>query len=206
MRTIQPDFSFKGDRDYVHGTDIVNFLLKSCGHQVRSLQIKFSRPLTRQAYFLIDTKKIENTVDISNACVTGSLTDETGVTFHYAFTPDTTKAIMHSYQYDASCLANFRTIPEGQTRLTFQYINRFTFIEELVAAMKHLCEHDSQAVGWRLAALKLNYAHTFLLNGSYSLSISRSISSLYRSATLSCDRSSKLFETLGEVEFIRLKP
>ena len=205
MRTIQSDFSYKGDRHYVHGTDVVNFLLTSCGDQVHSLHIKFLKPLTCQAYFLIDTKQIQNNIDISNACVSGYFIDKTGVTFHYALIPNTTKAIKHSYQYDESCLTIFHTIPEGQTSLTFQYINRFTFIEELVAAMKHLCEHDSQADGWRLAALKLNYEHTFVPNVSYSLSISRSISSRYRSATLTCHLSSKSCKNLGEVEFIRLK-
>lgn len=200
MKTIESRFLFKGNRDYVHGTDIFNELI-SLIPNICLINVKFLRPLHSQATWVIYSEDeysdhFESTTSISGSFLT--LDGSSGI-IKLAPLPD--KVINSNYSYDESQLNDSRFLPD-ESSISFQYTSTFSVIEELVSAMRFYCEKNSGLKGWRWAAINVN-PRDFLLYTTYELTIIKSVSTKYRVAKISGSENSVNVD-IGRIDFVRV--
>ena len=180
MNFFDTEFHFKGDRNYVHGTDIVDNLF-SVFPAACNLRFKFLQPTLYNGRMFISSSSAFSDISLppySFCTVSGSfiLSNEP---VYFTLYHDPSLLIKSSYPFVENNVLNRFSYPSA-TSLAFTTTNNFTFIEQLVVAMKFLCLKSSNALQWRFASLAINTLDV-LPASSLSLNMTRSVANKLRS-------------------------
>jgi hypothetical protein len=126
------DFCFKGDRDYVHGTDIVNKLMRHFApYAPQNIDVKFNGSVANNLDLLEATAGSDAKVNIA------VMLQGEAKKFQLV---DNGQAIHCRYPYDESLIiSNTRLDLAGQS-IHLQQVTTFTFCENFVAMNKHLLQ------------------------------------------------------------------
>jgi hypothetical protein len=154
------NFKFKGDRKYVHGTDIFNYLLEEFStieniHNYSNLNLSIKKQIYNQCTLHI-YKDLEDSFinKIKDASATLSL--NLNSTKIYSYIEQTNEPIGNNYVYNEEEIINSTKIHIDSTFLIEN--NKFTNIENIVAMNKVLVssKFKSEHQKWFFSKLELN--------------------------------------------------
>ena len=130
------DFCFKGNRTYVHGTDIYNELcnLLESSMQAKKIDLSFHNIITHNIT-LTDTKPINEKL-IKFICKYIDQSDIKRVLFGIV----NKKSIECRYTYDEQSICNLSSLSISQEEVLLEVNSSFSFIENCVALNKYLLE------------------------------------------------------------------
>jgi hypothetical protein len=136
VKSISQVFELKGDREYVHGTDIFNQLIANVSpdaNEIADLEITFSRRLENTAC-IWRFATASSALDTISAPCRGKISLN-GVMYFFTLAPQKEQGVRHRINYDEEDItSNSRTTP---STAVVQVNRRYTFIENLVALTKH---------------------------------------------------------------------
>lgn len=147
------DLRFKGDRDYLHGTDIIPALLQLAGPlQKLSVQIhrKTSNELSAQ---WVDELKLSQMRKAGDICVLMSYEMLDGCKKYIVVTEDLSTPVKDSQPYDEQKVVNAASI-QKQT-ITQELYAAGTLIERMVALNKSLLTQLEGHSSWLFCGLEL---------------------------------------------------
>lgn len=143
-------FKFKNNRNYVHGTDIYNFLVKK--NKFKLIDIKFRKLLKTHPIIKSNIQKTSGKLIKNNLCVEGKL--KTGKQIKKIFFFNSKKKIKEIYKSNENISLNyFHTFKKS---IKCNFISKLTPIEIVVAMTKtmHLKKISSKKK-WLLTRIKL---------------------------------------------------
>ena len=130
------EFCFKGERTYVHGTDIYNKLVTILSPVMKeeNLDLSFHGVAEKNIRLLIEKPKDENLIkfvckyiDIGGKKILFGVENE--------------KSILCQYPYDENKITIFTALNKKNEEITLVNDSSFSFIENSVAMNKHLLEN-----------------------------------------------------------------
>lgn len=196
------NFLFKGKRQYVHGTDLVNSLL-SFYPKLVDLQIKFIKPTLYNGLYCVSASQTSAITEMPfplSCTVKGSFSYDNNP-LYFCFFQDPSLNITDSYFFNEKSLTNSFASP-NKPLFDFTYQAKFSFIEELVVAMKFFCQHSSSSFDWRFASLSASTLDVLSMS-SLSLILTRSVANKLRSASILIYPSNHGSpQPLGSIDFI----
>ena len=133
------DYSFKGDRDYVHGTDIINNFLR-LDFVAQDINFKFLSPLKSNALWHLSAANDQRSCQalLKHAVVSGKFVSSNHLDIAFFLVPELASKISSRYNYDES-IVNSTLIKQDEKKLEINFDHRFSWIEYLVSAMKYAC-------------------------------------------------------------------
>lgn len=139
MKNIELDFCFKGDRQYVHGTDMLNkcvdYLLEACGNRLENFQFVIHRMTDRNLIFTFH--QISDCSERPEYIVAG-------VSFSVArqawvgYLTDGLEQPVCRYPYDEDAVVDLCSVDKDGRRIKLTADAAFSDIETLVAMTKAL--------------------------------------------------------------------
>ena len=141
------DFQFKGNRDYVHGTDMINkYLSNKSGVESLSVQIK-----------KMTSNNLRITSDSDNQVVVAEFNIQlNNQKTEKDYLVETEHEASGRYEYDEEGLVSEAQIKKDEKSISMQSDNSYTFIENVVALHKKLVSTIiSDEVKWLFVGLDL---------------------------------------------------
>ena len=131
-KKIDLDFCFKGNRKYVHGTDIAMKLIKSCADEVKNIDIAFHAITVNNMCF--STEKPEGKdVKVTFRCIQ----DENKVVL---FGIENNTSIECRYEYFEESIVDNSIVDITEKSIILNTPTEYSFIEHIVAMNKSLLE------------------------------------------------------------------
>ena len=137
QKQVELNFSFKGDRDYIQGTDMYTKI-----HKILVVEEGFTLVKLRFTGLLrSNAKLVWNTggdmpVGDPIHCATGEFIEHNGRTRTFAVIPIPQSSIHHRYSYHEENIIS-KVVLEDRSALIDE-LTEFSLIEELVASIKYL--------------------------------------------------------------------
>jgi hypothetical protein len=153
----QHTFNLKGDRKYVHGTDIIDFimgLLKENIDEIDQFDISFPQVITNQdCQFMLS--KCENDINIKSPKCKGKF-EFSGDFFYFGLTEQTRHSVANIGSYDENAIVMHSILTEQGAILLPN--TGYSFIESLVALTKqyHNKYQSLSDKKWLFGRLKLS--------------------------------------------------
>ncbi len=136
MKVFELSFIFKGDRNYVQGTNIYTELIKLFRKEnlgeIKS--IRFNKLLKTNAFLEIYSKN--DTINKSEAYAEGNFTDINGDRCCFSISPNLDSEIDDRSDFDEDLI--FSQIFVNEKSAFLKKLTGFTFIEEIIAITKYL--------------------------------------------------------------------
>ncbi len=151
------EFEFKGDRKYVHGTDMINKFLDTV-QGYNSLSIQIRKITTKNLYVVEASNNLPLVANISLNVEGGSIEK------YYLVESD--QDAKGRYSYNEEKLVESAEIDSESEVATIKYSNTYSLVENIVALHKKLVNQIiSSDVKWLFVELKLNLSSLELLKG-----------------------------------------
>jgi hypothetical protein len=140
------DFQFKGNRNYVHGTDMVNkYLSNKSGVKSFSIQIK-----------KMTSKNLRITNNAVDQVVVSEFIIQNNNKMEKDYFVETEVEASGRYDYDEEALVSEAQIKQDEKSISMDSNNSYTFIENVVALNKKLVTRlISDEVKWLFVGLEL---------------------------------------------------
>lgn len=149
-RKFALDLSFKGERDYLHGTDIIqgiNDSIRSSGGVIQ--KISFRKKARRQVVLTIHSDNMPDEEHVAEGLISF------GESVRQFFVQETDILVTKNYPYDEERLADSSVLLEGE--ITISSIPGYSVIEMIVAATKCLAQGLSEPNGKRWMFARLDF-------------------------------------------------
>ena len=135
------NFEFKGDRKYVHGTDIYSEIEQFAAKKELGFisKIRFKNILYNQGRLLIQEKGLDRKQPLSDnlsCCATGELSGGKG--YNFSLLPIENSTINTRYKFDESLIRNNTKIDLEKRTVYLKENTGYKLIEEIVALTKTL--------------------------------------------------------------------
>ena len=151
-------FSFKGNRDYIHGTDIFDKILDTVGVLFKEYPNKmkgsFHQPLESNAILRIYDDAGELHLENLNALFSFQLKNSS----YHACLTEVNSQITSSYEYDEKRVLDKMIIERETARMVAK--SSYTYIEQMVAMTKklHLTLYPDVAPKWLFTKIEIQDA------------------------------------------------
>jgi len=147
------DLSFKGDRDYLHGTDIIPALVELTG-PARNLTVQIHRKTSHQlSAQWVDELKLSQMRKEENICVLMSYETLDDIKKYIVVTEDLSKPVKTSKPYDEEKVINTSKIYE--TNISQESYSTGSLIERVVALNKSLLTDLEDHSSWLFCGIQL---------------------------------------------------
>ena len=195
------NFSFKGARDYVHGTDIIQSFLH-LNLDFQTISFKFLRPLRSNAsWCLSDSSDLATCHSLAeHAAVSGKFLNSDKLDIAFFLIPEQTSSISFRYDYDETSVnSSLKQSNEKSFEITFD--NRYSWIEYIVSAMKFACTPFSKTP-LRLASLSILDPISLINASCCQLKLEKILAGKYFKSGIYIASDSDV--PLGKIEFLSL--
>jgi hypothetical protein len=147
------NLTFKGDRDYLHGTDIVPALVAIAG-QMRGLSVQIYRMTSHVLLaWQVTAAELEELRKSRELCVLMSYTRPAGEAAMIAVTEDRSRRVIAARPYDEAAVV--RTAVRDGKRIRQDASRTGTFLERIVALNKRLLNELEGKSDWLFCGLEL---------------------------------------------------
>lgn len=149
------NFEFKGDRDYIHGTDLFNELASRYGYKISAISFTVHDFVTNPCCLLYESKT-KSEIDVLEGIKARASFDLDGEKRYIGLVegPPENGA---RYDYDESLITKATVIDGDTIRLTSE--SPYSFIETIVAMNKHYLQNRFEDVAgkWIFTRLELDH-------------------------------------------------
>lgn len=147
------DLNFKGERDYLHGTDIIPALVELTG-PAQNLTVQIHRKTSHQlSAQWVDEIKLSQMRKKGDICVLMSYETLEGMKKYIVVTEDLSKPVKTSKPYDEKKVINLSTIQENC--ISQENYSTGTVIERIVALNKSLLTKLENHSSWLFCGIEL---------------------------------------------------
>lgn len=125
---------FKGNRNYLHGSDIYNSIDKIAKERFDGWVSSITfRSIAKNQLELVWEKPL----DKNNVCVTGKITDKVLVK-HDFWLVDTNSSIQNRYEFNEKLITDSSLVNLEKREVQLSYHTQYTPVEEIIALTKQL--------------------------------------------------------------------
>ena len=151
MIDMNINFSFKGSRNYVHGTDIFNKITENIDDDISKIDLAFHGISNKNLRFTTNSPVNKNDIKV----IFKYKNDSNNQIILYGY--ENSSSINNRYRYNEDIVCNNSKLNIEQKEISLNQKTGFTFIENIVAMNKYLLENLFKVEGkWYFTRLQLD--------------------------------------------------